>query len=106
MPHPSTFTTVPDAQARDIREQGASRKEWLAAIKAGKVIVMQTRPSLTKNDKLSLDNDGRRMRTRYTNANDENENEVYVWLEDVVQTPLPDISEAPVELPADDEVPL
>ena len=105
MPNPSTFTTVPDAQAEVIRSQGDSRKEWFHAIRAGKVIVMQKRPSLTKRDKELLDGEGMRMRTRYTNANDENGDEVYVWAESHTAPP-PDFNDAEPPLPEDDEVPV
>lgn len=100
MPQPSTFTTVPKAVAEDIKTQGSSRKAWLLAIKQGEVIVMQNRPSLTKGDKEELDAQGFKMRTRYSNANDENESEVYVWLEQVdahvsAEPPAPDLVTMP-----------
>ena len=82
MPSPSTYTTVPKAVAEEVKASSSTRKAWLQAIKNGEVIVMGNRPSLTKSDKEVLDREGYKMRTRYTNDNDENESEVYVWMEE------------------------
>lgn len=104
MPSPSTFTVVPEAQAEDIKQAGSTRKAWLTAIRNGEVIVMQNRPSLTKPDKAMFDQLGLKMRTRYTNGNDENEAEVYVWAEQAQQPQT--LAELQDVLREDDEAPL
>lgn len=93
------FVRLSDAEAAEVKA-GGRRKEWFDAIRAGAVIRMTKRPSLTSADKEMLDGEGMRMRTRYAGEGDD----VFVWLEEQSpDRPHLVVDDAPLD---DDEVPL